>query len=32
MAGGTGTIEHVINDAGGTANATNQTVDIVSYP
>jgi hypothetical protein len=30
--GGVGTIEHVINDTGGTANPSNQVVDLVSYP
>jgi hypothetical protein len=30
--GGVGTIEHVINDTGGTANSSNQVVDLVSYP
>jgi hypothetical protein len=30
--GGVGTIEHVINDTGGTANTSNQVVDPVNYP
>jgi hypothetical protein len=30
--GGVGTIEHVINDIGGTANGSNQVVDLMSYP
>lgn len=30
--GGVGTIEHVINDTGGTANTSNQVVDLLSYP
>jgi hypothetical protein len=30
--GGVGTIEHVINDTGGTANTSNQVVDLVNYP
>jgi hypothetical protein len=30
--GGVGTIEHVINDTGGTANSSNQVIDLVSYP
>ncbi len=30
--GGVGTIEHVINDTGGTANTLNQVVDLVNYP
>jgi hypothetical protein len=30
--GGVGTIEHVVNDAGATANTANQVVDLVSYP
>jgi hypothetical protein len=30
--GGVGTIENVINNTGGTANAANQVVDLVSYP
>jgi hypothetical protein len=30
--GGVGTIEHVINDTGATANTSNQVVDLVSYP
>jgi hypothetical protein len=30
--GGVGTIEHVMNDTGGTANTSNQVVDLVSYP
>jgi hypothetical protein len=30
--GGLGTIDHVINETGGTANTTNQVVDLVSFP
>ena len=30
--GGVGTIEHVINDTGGTANTLNQVVDLLNYP
>jgi hypothetical protein len=30
--GGVGTIEHVINDTGGTANTSNQVVYLLSYP
>ena len=30
--GGLGTIEHVINETGGTANTTNQVVDLLSFP
>lgn len=30
--GGVGTIDHVINETGGTANTTNQVVDLVSFP
>lgn len=30
--GGAGTIKHVINEAGAAANASNQVVDLVSYP
>ena len=30
--GGIGTINHVINNAGGTANAANQTVYLTTYP
>jgi hypothetical protein len=30
--GGVGTIEHVINGTGGTANTANQVVDLLSYP
>jgi hypothetical protein len=30
--GGVGTIEHIVNDTGATANAANQVVDLVSYP
>jgi hypothetical protein len=30
--GGVGTIEHVINDTGGTANTSNQVIDLLSYP
>jgi hypothetical protein len=30
--GGVGTIEHVVNDTGATANTANQVVDLVSYP
>ena len=30
--GGVGTINHVINNAGGTANATNQVVYLTNYP
>jgi len=30
--GGVGTIEHVVNDTGETANTANQVVDLVSYP
>ena len=30
--GGVGTIEHVINDTGGTANSSNQVIDLVSFP
>jgi hypothetical protein len=30
--GGIGTIEHGINDTGGTANASNQVVYLLSYP
>jgi hypothetical protein len=30
--GGVGTIEHVINETGGTANTTNQVVDLLSFP
>jgi hypothetical protein len=30
--GGVGTIEHVINDTGGTANTSNQVVDLLAYP
>ncbi|HYZ71889.1 MAG TPA: coagulation factor 5/8 type domain-containing protein, partial [Chthoniobacterales bacterium] len=30
--GGVGTIEHVINETGGTASTTNQVVDLLSFP
>ena len=30
--GGVGTIEHVINDTGGTANTSNQVIYLLSYP
>ena len=30
--GGVGTIEHVVNDTGGTANTSTQTVYLLSYP
>jgi hypothetical protein len=30
--GSVGTIEHIVNDTGATANAANQVVDLVSYP
>ena len=30
--GGVGTIEHVINNTGGTANVTTQVVDLMKYP
>jgi hypothetical protein len=30
--GGVGTINHVINETGATANSANQVVDLVSYP
>jgi hypothetical protein len=30
--GGVGTIEHVVNDAGGTANTSTQTIYLLSYP
>jgi hypothetical protein len=30
--GGVGTIDHIINNTGGTANTSNQVVDLVSYP
>jgi hypothetical protein len=30
--GGIGTIIHVINETGATANSANQVVDLVSYP
>jgi hypothetical protein len=30
--GGVGTIEHVINGTGGTANTSNQVIDLLSYP
>jgi hypothetical protein len=30
--GGVGTIEHVINDTGATANTSNQVVYLLSYP
>jgi hypothetical protein len=30
--GGVGTIEHVINDTGATADSSNQVIDLVSFP
>jgi hypothetical protein len=30
--GGVGTIEHVINDSGATANTSNQVVYLLNYP
>jgi hypothetical protein len=30
--GGVGTIAHVINETGGTANTTNKVIDLLSFP